>query len=170
MRYLLLIRLYYYTGGNNYTSYVAQSTTGNVYGIYDINGGAINGGAWEYTAAGFTSNVTSTFESLTGFDEKYVNRYNGSSSDRTANYSANSGKYGDAVYETSNVGNSGSGAWNSQRSYFLDMGGPFFGRNMFAFDTYGSGHACYFIRFPSGYCCIVLGLEFYVNKAKGYSF
>ena len=48
----------YYTGGGNYSSNVVQSTTGNVYGIYDINGGS-----FEYVAAGLTANVTSTFGS-----------------------------------------------------------------------------------------------------------
>ena len=39
----------YYTGGgsgNAYVNNVAQGTTGNVYGVYDMSGGA-----WEYVAA-----------------------------------------------------------------------------------------------------------------------
>ena len=36
----------YYTGGNNYVTNKAQSTTGTVNGVYDLNGGA-----WEYVAA-----------------------------------------------------------------------------------------------------------------------
>ena len=113
----------YYTGENNYVSNVEQSTTGNVYGIYDMSGGA-----WEYTAAGLTANVTSIFGSITGFAEKYVNRYNGSSSDGTENYNANSGKYGDAVYETSNPASSNTGSWNGRCANFVSSSDPFFAR------------------------------------------
>ena len=113
----------YYTGENNYVSNVEQSTIGNVYGIYDMSGGA-----WEYTVAGLTANVTSIFGSITGFAEKYVNRYNGSSSDRTENYNANSGKYGDAVYETSNSASPETGSWNSRCANFVSSSDPFFAR------------------------------------------
>ena len=42
----------------------------------------------------------------------------GSSDSRDNNYSANSGKYGDAVYETSANGNSSSSSWYGDYSYF----------------------------------------------------
>ena len=135
----------YYTGGNNYTSYVAQSTTGNIYGIYDISGGT-----WEYTAAGLTTNVNSTFGSITGFAEKYVNRY-GASAVVT--------QYGDAVYETP--------GWNGDYSNFVLLSNPFFirgcnygdgvtGAGLFAF-SYNGGYASSGARFPPGSCGVVLG-------------
>ena len=148
---------------NNYVSNVDQSTTGNIYGIYDINGGA-----WEYTAAGLTANVTSMFGSLTGFDEKYVNRYNGSTNSSATNYSANSGKYGDGIYETSNgVGAYGQGSWHSNFSGFVKSSYPFFIRGgnyelgdaagTFAFDD-ENGVEAWKYRFPSGYCRVVFSL------------
>ena len=151
-----------YTGGNNYVSNIDQSTTGNIYGIYDMSGGS-----WEYVAAGLTSNVTSIFGSLTGFAEKYVNRYNGSSNDSETNYTANSSKYGDAVYETSNSDNSSSGSWYDDNSHFVRSSNPFFGRGgqnitsngggLFALNNAYGGTVGSF-RFPPDPCCVVLGL------------
>ena len=118
----------YYTGGgsgNAYVSNVGQSTTGTVYGVYDMSGGA-----WEYVA-GYVNNgngnLTSYGSSLVNGDAKTKNVYNKASSDNnTNNYNANSGKYGDAVYETSANGNSSNGSWYGDCSYFPDTCTPFF--------------------------------------------
>ena len=75
-----------YTGGNNYMSNVSQSTTGNIYGIYDMSGTT-----FEYLASGVTTQVTSIFEGVSGFAERYVNRYDVSFVET---------QYGDAAYET----------------------------------------------------------------------
>ncbi len=96
----------YYTGGNNYIANTNQSTTGNIYGIYDLSGGSR-----EYLAAGLSDNITSTFGSITGFKEKYVNKY-GTVALQT--------QYGDAIYETP--------GWNNDYSYFLTKSAAFFDR------------------------------------------
>ena len=103
---------------NDYTSTqgVKASTTGTVYGVYDMSGGA-----WEYVA-GYVNNgnssLTSYGSSLVNGDAKTKNVYNKASSDNnTNNYNANSSKYGDAVYETSTSG-SGSTSWYGDYSYF----------------------------------------------------
>ena len=118
----------YYTGGgsgNAYVTNVGQSTTGTVHGVYDMSGGA-----WEYVAAyvnNGNSNLTNYGSSLVNGDAKTKNVYSkGSSDSRDNNYSANSGKYGDAVYETSANGNSSSSSWYGDYSYFPYAGGPFF--------------------------------------------
>ena len=120
----------YYTGGgsgNAYVTNVGQSTTGTVHGVYDMSGGA-----WEYVAAyvnNGNSNLTNYGSSLVNGDAKTKNVYSkGSSDSRDNNYSANSGKYGDAVYETSANGNSSSSSWYGDYSYFPDTSGPFFKR------------------------------------------
>ena len=120
----------YYTGrgsGNAYVTNVGQSTTGTVHGVYDMSGGA-----WEYVAAyvnNGNSNLTSYGSSLVNGDAKTKNVYSkGSSDSRDNNYSANSGKYGDAVYETSANGNSSSSSWYGDYSYFPNTGYPFFVR------------------------------------------
>ena len=120
----------YYTGGgsgNAYVTNVGQSTTGTVHGVYDMSGGA-----WEYVAAyvnNGNSNLTNYGSSLVNGDAKTKNVYSkGSSDSRDNNYSANSGKYGDAVYETSANGNSSSSSWYGDYSNFPYASGPFFVR------------------------------------------
>ena len=127
----------YYTGGgsgNAYVTNVGQSTTGTVHGVYDMSGGA-----WEYVAAyvnNGNSNLTNYGSSLVNGDAKTKNVYSkGSSDSRDNNYSANSGKYGDAVYETSANGNSSSSSWYGDYSYFPHTSSPFFLRG----GAYGNG-------------------------------
>ena len=121
---------------NDYTSTqgVKASTTGTVYGVYDMSGGA-----WEYVAGYVNngdSNLTSYGSSLVNGDAKTKNVYSkGSSDSRDNNYSANSGKYGDAVYETSANGNSSSSSWYGDYSYFPHTSSPFFLRG----GAYGNG-------------------------------
>ena len=141
----------YYTGGgsgNAYVTNVGQSTTGTVHGVYDMSGGA-----WEYVAAyvnNGNSNLTNYGSSLVNGDAKTKNVYSkGSSDSRDNNYSANSGKYGDAVYETSANGNSSSSSWYGVYSIFPYTSYPFFLRGgycysgtsagVFYFDNYGGG-------------------------------
>ena len=111
---------------NDYTSTqgVKASTTGNVYGVYDMSGGA-----WEYVA-GYVNNgnssLTSYGSSLVNGDAKTKNVYSKASSDSYENnYNANSSKYGDAVYETSA---SGSTSWYGDYSDFPYTSIPFFRR------------------------------------------
>ena len=118
----------YYTGGgsgNAYVTNVGQSTTGTVHGVYDMSGGA-----WEYVAAyvnNGNSNLTNYGSSLVNGDAKTKNVYSkGSSDSRDNNYSANSGKYGDAVYETSANGNASSSSWYGDYSNFPYTSNPFF--------------------------------------------
>ena len=92
----------------------------------------MSGGAWEYVA-GYVNNgnssLTSYGSSLVNGDAKTKNVYSkGSSDNNTNNYNANSGKYGDAVYETSANGNSSNGSWYGDYSYFPYTDWPFFKR------------------------------------------
>ena len=129
---------------NDYTSTqgVKASTTGNVYGVYDMSGGA-----WEYVAAyvnNGNSNLTSYGSSLVNGDAKTKNVYSkGSSDSRDNNYSANSGKYGDAVYETSANGNSSNSSWYGDCSYFPGTSAPFFGRGGYFNRGTGAGVFCF---------------------------
>ena len=149
----------YYTGGgsgNAYVTNVGQSTTGTVHGVYDMSGGA-----WEYVAAyvnNGNSNLTNYGSSLVNGDAKTKNVYSkGSSDSRDNNYSANSGKYGDAVYETSANGNSSSSSWYGDYSDFPYTSVPFFERGgrynggadagVFYFDNYnGDSYSGYSFR------------------------
>ena len=114
---------------NDYTSTqgVKASTTGTVYGVYDMSGGA-----WEYVA-GYVNNgnssLTSYGSSLVNGDAKTKNVYSKASSDSCENnYNANSGKYGDAVYETSSKASGWSWdfSWYGDYSEFPSGAFPFF--------------------------------------------
>ena len=142
---------------NDYTSTqgVKASTTGTVYGVYDMSGGA-----WEYVA-GYVNNgngnLTSYGSSLVNGDAKTKNVYSKASSDNnTNNYNANSGKYGDAVYETSANGNSSSSSWYGDYSYFPDTDWPFFGRGGY----YSGGTSAGVFRFNDGSGSSIGGISF----------
>ncbi len=112
----------YYTGGgagNAYVTNTPQSSTGNVYGIYDLSGNA-----WEYVASyykdGDFSYANSAF--TTGTSDKYSTAYDGTNVN--TDY-----KYGDATYETS--------GWHSDSASFVDSDIPFFVRGgSFTDDSY----------------------------------
>ena len=127
----------YYTGGGTGNAYATtntvQSTTGNVYGVYDMSGGA-----WEYVAAyvnNENANLTNNGKSLVNGDQKTKNVYSQTGTDsNTNNYNTNKGVYGDATYETSTRG-SESTSWYSDYSYFPNTSNPFFYRGV----DYGVG-------------------------------
>ena len=109
-------------GGSAYNTDVGKnsSTTKNVYGIYDMSGGA-----YEYVAAcytGYTNELTANTD--TAYINKYIDVYE----------SYNSPRFGDAVLETSSR-SSGSTSWFSDSSYFVGSSNPVFGRGGY----YGSG-------------------------------
>ena len=99
------------TGGGTEKAYIEnkeQSTTGNVYGIYDIRGGASEYVASYYKDGNF-SNANSTFTN--GTSDEYSTAYTGD--DASSAY-----KYGDATYETS--------GWHEDYAGFVDSSDPFF--------------------------------------------
>ena len=102
-------------GGSAYNTDVGKnsSTTKNVYGIYDMSGGA-----YEYVAAcytGYTNELTANTD--TAYINKYIDVYE----------SYNSPRFGDAVLETSSR-SSGSTSWFSDYSSFVGSNNPVFGR------------------------------------------
>ena len=113
-------------GGGN------ASTTGNVYGIYDMAGGA-----WEYVAGIYTGGSSNDNRSKLwdSNNSKYVDKYT-NTTDSQSTYYGNTNKYGDAVYETSSSGYGSAGSWDSSHSNFPDSGYPVFLRGGPAY--YGS--------------------------------
>ena len=110
-------------GGGN------ASTTGNVYGIYDMAGGA-----WEYVAGiykGTTSNNLGNNTDRSNLwdanNSKYVDQYTSTTGSQSTYY-GNTDKYGDAVYETSSSGSSDTGSWDSSYSNFPNSSSPVFVR------------------------------------------
>ena len=150
----------YLTGGGDYKTNTAQSTTNNVTGVYDMSGGA-----YEYVAAYVNnghSNLTTYGSSLINADPKYKDVYRASATNGKDNYSTNysysqpttgqteitatSGHYGDAVWETSNSG-TGSNSWYVDYSYFPRTVTPFFIRGgNYGNDAY-AGVFCFYRNF-----------------------
>ncbi len=135
------------------------SSTGNVYGIYDLSGGAYEETAG-YLVGG--SNYTTYGQSLVGDSTKYKSKYEGTSNTDTENYahSSNVKRVGEAIWETSTNG-TGRYAWNGEDTRFIFQSSPFilkgnsyahqsesgifsFGRN------WGYGNYCI------GYRCILI--------------
>ena len=109
----------YYTGGGSGTAYVNntnQSSTGNIYGIYDLSGNA-----FEYVAGYYSGGSLSNGNSFAdGTSDAYSTAYSGTTA-------SSAYKYGDATYETS--------GWNSDNVSFVSSSHSFFGRS----GSFGSG-------------------------------
>ena len=101
----------YYTGGGTSDAYktnVAQSTTGNIYGVYDMSGGA-----WEYVMGNMNNSSNAFYSSNAGFttapDAKYYDSYKYD----TSYTSYARGKLGDATKETLATFGNTRGGWYS---------------------------------------------------------
>ena len=140
----------------------AASSTGTIYGIYDMSGGA-----WERTASivnNGNSNLTTYGSQViadlnNGKSTRYITVYpHDSSKDNTsitntdanintasqANYVKNTKIYGDGIRETSTAG-TGKSSWYSDYSYFAGLTTPFFARGGTYGGTSGAG-LFYFLR------------------------
>ena len=154
--------VYVWTQKNGTTA----SSTGTIYGIYDMSGGT-----WERTASivnNGNSNLTTYGSQImadlnNGGSTKYITVYpHDSSKDNTsisntdanintasqANYVKNTKIYGDGIRETSTAG-TGTTSWYSDYSYFAGLYGPFFVRGGNYGLTSGAG-LFYFARY-AGY-------------------
>ena len=121
----------FYTGGGQSDAYktnVAQSTTGNIYGVYDMSGGA-----WEYVMGNMKNSSNAGF--TTAPDSKYYDSYKYDSSSNTTHAR---GKLGDATKETLATFGSGTGGWYSDYANFPHSSGSWFIRGG---DYYGGANA-----------------------------
>ena len=113
----------------NTTYGVNASTTGNIYGIYDMSGGA-----WEYVMGNYNKTVVSSGINFGSIDSKYYDVYTGN------------GKLGDATKETQ--------GWNDDYAYFVYSSVPWFKRGgyydngsnagVFYFGIYSGGAGSYY--------------------------
>ena len=115
----------------NTTNGLQASTTGNIYGIYDMSGGA-----WEFTTDYVDNGHTNLNNGSTilAADNKYKDVYTKATIDNEANnYALALNKKGDALYETSASG-TGSTSWNVDFSNMPRTDQPWFIRS----GSYGS--------------------------------
>ena len=114
------------------------STTGNIYGVYDMSGGT-----WERTAAYVDNghnNLQTYGRSVVEGVSKYKDVYEKGESDvLELNYERASRKYGDAVYETSNEYLNSNISWYSDYAHFVNTSNPFFGRGGGYYHTTNAG-------------------------------
>ena len=130
---------------NEKTNGVKASSTGNIYGIYDLSGGA-----YEYVAA-FNQNYSgnyftgsyykdansSHFASNGGTSDAYATAYSNSTTNINGTFIYSVGITGDATKE---VYKEGSGfSWNSDYANFVSSDWPFFQRGGFYGRTSGAG-------------------------------
>jgi len=100
------------TTSNRYTTAKGQaaSTTGNITGVYDMNGGA-----WEYTMGVYNKTVGNSGINFSNIDAKYYDNYTST----TATSACSSGVcYGHALSETS--------GWYSDLESFVNSSNPWF--------------------------------------------
>ena len=112
--------------GISYQNGQQASTTGNITGVYDMNGCK-----YEYTASYVKGAVSD--DNLTDAASKYKDVYN-SYEDTTPK----NNKYGDAIYETSSS-DSNSMSWYSDYSMFVDNNFPYFKRGAYYDDPSQAG-------------------------------
>ena len=131
------------------------STTGTIYGVYDMSGGT-----WERTAGlvnNGNENLATYGQSLlnalnNGKSSKYVTVYphnasvdkNGANIDTASqsNWEANKKIYGDGIRETSTAG-TGKNSWYTDYSYFPAVDNPFSKRGGALWDGEGAGLFCF---------------------------
>ena len=115
----------YYTGGGNsiisYKSNTDQSTTGNVYGVYDMSGGS-----WEFVMGNMVD-INGAFYSngavfSNTLDAKYYDKYAYSADSETHGR----GKLGDATKETLSTFGSNIGGWYSDFAHFMNSSNSWF--------------------------------------------
>ncbi len=132
----------------NETNGMLASTTGNIYGIYDMSGGT-----YEYIAAwdtkstsSYITNYGSSFASKGGSSTKYATVYNNGMSDSETGYrnpTMEKGILGDDTYEVCvNPGNS-LYAWFNDNSTVANSTKPFFIRS--GESTNGSGAGVFYV-------------------------
>ena len=99
----------------NTTNGMLASTTGNIYGVYDMSGGA-----WEYVMGNMVNSSGAFYASDSGFssapDTKYYDAYTYGTSDTDHGR----GKLGDATKETLATFGSYNGGWYSDYASFFD--------------------------------------------------
>lgn len=119
------------TEGRGYRG-AGASTTGTVYGVYDMNGGAYDyvmgnmvnssGNFYPYSAGTWSTSTTGNIS-----NEKYYDKYSYNTSDYSAT-SQTRGKLGDATREATTTFGSSTGGWGGVYRYLPTSSNPWFKR------------------------------------------
>ena len=104
--------------------YSKQSSTGNVYGIYDLSGGANVFVAAYYTKSTNANLMDNGKQLVNETNREFVNGYDGGNIEEDY-------KLGDATYETS--------GWNGDSHTFIDQYGSMFFRRGLSYSHWNNG-------------------------------
>ena len=157
----------------NTSTGIKGSSTGNITGVYDLNGciwereaSYITNGDSSLSTYGssFTYTTADTMPQINNRSTRWATAYPyDSSNDRYANnwtkynsFKSATYGFGDAILETSTSG-SGYTSWNEDYSYFPIMNNPFFGRG--GNYNVGSGSGAFFFSYALGYCSFACGFR-----------
>ena len=103
------------------------STTGTIYGIYDMNGGA-----YDRTMVNMVKSSGNFYSSSAGFStsplEKYYDKYSYNSNSASSQDSVSRGKLGDATKEMTKGFTGSTGSWEGSYSYMPYSSTPWFTR------------------------------------------
>ncbi len=119
------------------------STTGNIYGVYDMSGGA-----WEYVMGNMVNSSGAFYTSNAGFSTPPDSIYYDSYTYGTSSTTHGRGKLGDATKETLKIFGSTNGGWYSDYAIFPSSSDSWFYRGggyngsyagLFGFDHYTGG-------------------------------
>ena len=114
---------------------VKASTTGNIYGIYDMSGGS-----WDRTMANVANINGSLSLGNSGFTELPDSKYYDLYPLTTSNLDFSQGKLGDATKETRKSNQSFVNGWYGDSGYFPDSNlNPWFNRSSVALDKESAG-------------------------------
>ena len=149
---------------NDKTNGVKASTTGNIYGIYDLSGGA-----YEYVAA-FNKNYSGDYFTGTSYKDagrKHFASYNGASDAYATAYSnSTSTSSGTSIYTVGITGDATKEVytntqvssyyrnWNTDYSLFVNSSNPFFLRGGYYDPTSSAGlfFSYYYSGYANGFC------------------
>ena len=136
------------TDANKYngTKGVLASTTGNVYGIYDMSGGA-----FEYMMGNMVNSSGAMYSSSSGFSTYPNKRYYDKYSYGTSQTEYTRGKLGDATKEMA-PSSSYETTWHSDYAYFPYSNAPWFVRG--GAYSYGSNAGLFYFYRSLGYAAI----------------
>ena len=134
----------------NTTDGMLASTTGNIYGVYDMSGGS-----WEYVMGNMLNESNAFYSSSAGFTttpaSKYYDTYKYDTYGSNSSVTHARGKLGDAAKETLLTFGSDIGGWHSDYAHFPDSTRSWFLRGGNHFDGSHTGVFSFYSNVGQGY-------------------
>ena len=127
----------------NTTNGMLASTTGNIYGVYDMSGGA-----WEYVMGNMVNSSGAFYASSSGFSSAPDTKYYDTYTYGTDYEDHGRGKLGDATKETLVTFGSNTGGWYSDYASFVNSSSSWFARG--GYHYIGSNAGVFYFYYYNG--------------------